>query len=89
MTFPGPPRFQPEGARHEWGGRAARAVNEASAEEGGSMATVEDPVCGMDVDPASAAGSEEHEGTTYHFCSTSCLERFRANPDAFAGGEEG
>lgn len=42
-----------------------------------------DPVCGMTVDPSSAAGRWEHEGTTYWFCSTSCLARFRDDPDAY------
>ena len=42
-----------------------------------------DPVCGMRVDPARAAGSHEHHGKTYYFCGKSCLERFKANPDAF------
>jgi Cu+-exporting ATPase len=52
------------------------------------MVTVTDPVCGMQVDPSSAAGSFEFQGTTYHFCSTSCLERFRAQPLAFVGTPE-
>jgi len=39
-----------------------------------------DPVCGMTVDPAQAAGSFTHEGIAYHFCSTHCLEKFRADP---------
>jgi YHS domain-containing protein len=26
----------------------------------------------------------DHAGTTYYFCSTSCLERFKAKPEAFA-----
>jgi Cu+-exporting ATPase len=47
-------------------------------------ATVRDPVCGMDVDPASAAGREEYEGTTYYFCSQGCHERFRAEPKKYA-----
>ena len=42
-----------------------------------------DPVCGMQVDPAKAAGSHEHHGKTYYFCGKSCLERFKANPDSF------
>ena len=42
-----------------------------------------DPVCGMRVNPASAAGSFDHRGTTYYFCATSCLERFKANPQSF------
>jgi Cu+-exporting ATPase len=44
-----------------------------------------DPVCGMTVDPATAAGSATHNGTTYHFCSRHCLEKFRANPDRYTG----
>jgi len=39
-----------------------------------------DPVCGMTVDPAKAAGSVEHGGTTYHFCSQHCLKAFQADP---------
>ncbi len=39
-----------------------------------------DPVCGMTVDPATAAGSVEHAGTTYHFCSGHCVTKFRADP---------
>src|SRR5215204_2735497 len=42
-----------------------------------------DPVCGMTVDPSSAAGSFEHEGKTYYFCSTHCLHRFSQNPESF------
>ena len=42
-----------------------------------------DPVCGMKVDPQSAAGSVEHAGTKYYFCSKHCLERFKADPAKF------
>lgn len=45
---------------------------------------VTDPVCGMSIDPASAAGTAEHEGTTYHFCSHNCAESFRADPTRYA-----
>ena len=31
-----------------------------------------DVVCGMQVDPAKAAGSSEFNGKTYHFCSKGC-----------------
>src|ERR1041385_3116529 len=47
--------------------------------------TVTDPVCGMQVEPATAAGSAEHEGTTYWFCSRHCLDRFRQDPARFVG----
>jgi len=42
-----------------------------------------DPVCGMRVDPDAAAGSAEHKGDTYHFCSRGCLEKFTANPNRY------
>jgi len=37
----------------------------------------------MAVDPAQAAGSAEHSGRTYHFCSPHCLEAFRADPGRY------
>jgi len=42
-----------------------------------------DPVCGMTVNPDTAAGSFDYQGTTYYFCSTHCLHRFRENPESF------
>lgn len=42
-----------------------------------------DPVCGMAVDEARAAGSAIHAGTTYYFCSTACLHQFTAHPEGF------
>ncbi len=53
----------------------------------GAPELVVDPVCGMRVDPARAAGSYEHKGQRYFFCSTSCLERFTANPEAYLHGD--
>jgi len=44
---------------------------------------VKDPVCGMDVDPATARFSHEHAGQTFHFCSARCLEKFKAEPAKF------
>ena len=40
--------------------------------------TVTDPVCGMSVDPATAA-SVEHEGHTYYLCGKGCAKGFRAD----------
>jgi len=42
-----------------------------------------DPVCHMEVDPVSTPLHVAHGGTTYYFCSESCLRRFEATPDAF------
>lgn len=43
-----------------------------------------DVVCGMQVEPAKAAGSSEHNGKTYYFCSKSCKATFDVNPARFA-----
>ena len=48
-------------------------------------ATVKDPVCGMDVDPARSPHHAEHAGKQWHFCSARCRERFIATPSAFDG----
>jgi Cu+-exporting ATPase len=42
-----------------------------------------DPVCGMTVEPATAAGSHDHRGTRHYFCNPSCLTRFKADPESF------
>ena len=42
-----------------------------------------DPVCGMTVDPKTAAGQHQHGGKTYYFCSTHCLDKFRADPNKY------
>lgn len=42
-----------------------------------------DPVCGMTVEPDTAAAAWEHDGRTYYFCSVGCMERFREDPAGF------
>ncbi|HEX6641627.1 MAG TPA: HAD-IC family P-type ATPase, partial [Thermoanaerobaculia bacterium] len=46
-----------------------------------------DPVCGMTVDPAHAAGSSRIGDRTFYFCSTACKQKFNADPAAYIGGE--
>ncbi len=41
---------------------------------------VVDPVRGMTISRADAAGSDVYDGRTYHFCSTGCLDNVRADP---------
>lgn len=41
---------------------------------------VQDPVCGMSVDPATATQVVEFGGDTYHFCSSRCRSAFEKNP---------
>ncbi|MGZ8434492.1 MAG: heavy metal translocating P-type ATPase [Candidatus Binatia bacterium] len=42
-----------------------------------------DPICGMNVEPKSAAGSYVHSGQTYYFCSQHCLAKFKEDPEKF------
>jgi YHS domain-containing protein len=50
--------------------------------------TVKDPVCGMDVDPTSAAGKSEYNGQTYYFCSTGCKRAFDKEPETYINQED-
>lgn len=45
-----------------------------------------DPVCGMQVDPATAQHHTRYQGQNYYFCWEGCLKKFEANPAAFVGG---
>jgi Cu2+-exporting ATPase len=46
--------------------------------------TVKDPVCGMEIEPATAYGKTEYAGRTFYFCSKHCLEEFEKNPEKYA-----
>jgi P-type Cu+ transporter len=59
------------------------ALNESSGQPAPSI----DPVCGMEVDPADAAGHVSHAGRDYFFCSEHCIEAFRADPEKYLPAE--
>jgi P-type Cu+ transporter len=42
-----------------------------------------DPVCGMNVDPATAKHIHGHEGKNYYFCCAPCVEKFKADPPKY------
>ncbi|HEX8878505.1 MAG TPA: heavy metal translocating P-type ATPase, partial [Candidatus Acidoferrum sp.] len=46
-------------------------------------AKAKDPVCGMSVDPAKAAGRIEYSGKVYYFCSRRCADRYNQDPHRF------
>jgi Cu+-exporting ATPase len=48
---------------------------------GAHLAT--DPVCGMSVDPHTAAHRAEHAGRPYYFCSAGCRTKFVADPQKY------
>ena len=41
---------------------------------------VTDPVCGMQVDPATSTERAQHAGKTYYFCCDGCRNMFAADP---------
>jgi len=48
--------------------------------------TVKDPVCNMDVDPATTPHHHEHDGESYHFCGKGCRTKFAADPEHYLSG---
>jgi P-type Cu+ transporter len=44
-----------------------------------------DPVCGMKVQPETAAASVEHAGRPWYFCAQSCANKFQADPAKYDG----
>lgn len=44
-----------------------------------------DPVCGMQVNPATAKHVSVHDGQTFHFCSVGCKTKFEAAPASYLG----
>jgi Cu+-exporting ATPase len=54
-------------------------------EEGERVAVgmVEDPVCGMRLDPDDAAATAEHGGKIHYFCSETCHDAFVSDPGTY------
>ncbi|MDF1515599.1 MAG: YHS domain-containing protein [Anaerolineae bacterium] len=42
-----------------------------------------DPVCGMTVEPETAAAKTEYQGTTYYFCAPGCKVAFEKQPEKY------
>ena len=49
--------------------------------------TVKDLVCGMDIEPETAAGTSEYKGKTYYFCSPGCKRSFDKDPEKYVSEE--
>lgn len=47
------------------------------------MAQTTDPVCGMRIEMARAAGQSTFQNETYYFCSTKCKKAFDDEPEAY------
>jgi P-type Cu+ transporter len=48
-----------------------------------SAAIEKDPVCGMNVDPATAKHVHAYKGKNYYFCCAHCETKFKAEPDKY------
>ncbi len=48
---------------------------------------VKDPVCGMEVDPKTAAGKSDYKGQAYYFCSNGCKKAFDKEPEKYVGSQ--
>jgi len=48
-----------------------------------SPSLARDPVCGMNVNPATAKHVHEHAGKNYYFCCAGCVEKFKTNPQMY------
>src|SRR4051794_3605184 len=42
-----------------------------------------DPVCGMNVNPATARHTHEYSGKTYYFCCAGCVDKFESDPNRY------
>lgn len=70
---------------HGHGGHANHAGGEGIEEPGGGPSLgSRDPVCGMKVDPARAAGTRSVMGRSFYLCSAACLEKFDRDPEGYA-----
>ena len=69
-------------SQHHMGGGGLISLGAAKPATGTAV-TVKDPVCGMTVDPARAAGKHEYQGQTYYFCNPKCNERFAGDPEKY------
>jgi Cu+-exporting ATPase len=64
-----------------------RQHDHAQCHHGAEAARETDPVCGMAVNPATAAHSARHEDRLFHFCSNGCRVKFVADPERYLTGE--
>jgi len=64
----------------------ARPSDLIHPEESEESELATDPVCHMQVDPATAAAMRNHEGRNYFFCAVGCAEAFESDPARYLEG---
>ena len=78
------PLVQTGGDQHHVHGHQRHGGDRAEGE-----AVVTDPVCGMRVDPATAAAHRQTAAGTVYFCSPGCAAAFDAAPERYAAAAAG
>ena len=60
-------------------------LNHRSSAQGGPLREriVRDPVCGMTVDPSQGAVQLRDGDHDFHFCSSSCADKFASHPENY------
>ena len=53
------------------------------------MEKAKDLVCGMMIDPQTAAATSEYRGQTYYFCARGCKVAFDRDPEKYISGQNG
>jgi Cu+-exporting ATPase len=87
------PHYTETGMPHAGATRLERNAGGADGEitgtKGGTpMATVTDPVCGMQIDSTQAAGQAMHNGKAYYFCAEECRAKFVEHPEKYIDQQE-
>jgi len=49
----------------------------------------QDPVCGMEVEEATASEKTEYKGKTYYFCACGCKDAFEKDPEKYVETKKG
>ena len=65
-------------------GKTSNSHGGPAASDPAPAATVIDPVCGMQVNPATAAAHRDTGGSIVYFCSAGCAAAFDAEPQRYA-----
>jgi len=52
------------------------------------MEKVKDLVCGMMIDPKTAAATSEYNGQSYYFCAPGCKVAFDKDPQKYIQGQK-
>ena len=48
-----------------------------------------DPVCKMEVDPATAEWKSDYNGKTFYFCAPGCKRSFEKDPEKYLKDDSG